>query len=406
MNVQSSLAGSPASLSLEAVPQTPLLGFVQSCSPRSGVRAIRAAAIIGLSFFMGSAFGAAGDIVASIEPVGVTNVTYSSSTSCTTIGALCTNIAFLISVGNVGGNTINNISYTVKASATDTAESVALDLAKAPLPAGCSPTTNVGEFTCSLGQLKAGKAIASYVVFWKAPVKAVNQISDEPGTDKVSATISGVYAEQSDGATGNPNSTFASTNLTEVVLGTANTLEVKSAVSKLTGASLFTGVGAIATETDPWTTTVIVPMGYIPAVAGATYTSAIIAESENASTLSSDLLTSNSTDLTIPGSSPPGSSLKIILRRDSRTIANGAKISNAQVYYTGTHDPAPIAYPYNVLSCSDTSLGPLPKPGIPCIDRTKSKVYTKKEAQALGNPEWEADWELWLNASDNGLYRN
>jgi hypothetical protein len=91
--------------------------------------------------------------------------------------------------------------------------------------------------------------------------------------------------------------------------------------------------------------------------------------------------------------------LKIWLVRDASTIAKGAKISSAKIYYTGSNPPSLGFYPYQVLPCTDTSYGPLPMPGIPCI---KSRTeFTKKTAPT---PDWVGDWQFEIWAKDNGKY--
>src|SRR5205823_5757981 len=128
--------------------------------------------------FVSSALAGAGSLSATMTPLG-TNVTYSVASP-----VMDTYVGYAITFGNTGGNTINNISFTVTARATDGAESVALFNEAAYLPSVCSKTAP-SVFTCNVGQLKAGAAFPSFQVFYKAPVKVTNGTADDPGTDFV-----------------------------------------------------------------------------------------------------------------------------------------------------------------------------------------------------------------------------
>jgi hypothetical protein len=132
--------------------------------------------------------------------------------------------------------------------------------------------------------------------------------------------------------------------------------------------------------------------------AAPTFTTAQIEEASGVP-LAPNLLDSSITTLSIPGSFQK---LVITLRRDASTLIKGAKIASARVYYDNPTTPAPgVTYPYEVLPCTDTSFGVLPKPGLPCINRRTE--YTRKNAPT---PDWEDDWEFEIFARDNGRYVN
>ena len=82
------------------------------------------------------------------------------------------------------------------------------------------------------------------------------------------------------------------------------------------------------------------------------------------------------TTLTIPGSFQK---LIITLRRDASTLAKGAKIASARLYYNA--NPTATLPGDEVLPCTDTTHGTLPQLGIPCINRRTE--FTKKLPPAL-----------------------
>jgi len=358
------------------------------------MRILKALTILGLaSAWTSSALAGAGTVNTAVTSLQE-NTTYSSGGS----KPLTTYVAYTVTISNDGGNTVNNIYFTARTSVTDAAEKAIFSSADG---ASCV-TTNADKtaIQCTIGnrQLKAGQATPVVALFFLAPTKVTNGTADDEGTDKVSLTGQTLYAETTGGPTSPPqNSVKDWVPPADVVLGTNNPTLVRSAVPK-TGATLFTGDGAAATggaNGDKWTSTVVIP-------ATATYTIAEIEELPPGLPLASNLLDSNTTKLTIPGSF---AKLVITLRRDVSTIANGAKISSAIIYYTEpAHPDSRINYTglgFVVPPCSDTTYGPLPQPGIPCISgRTE---YTKKNAPTA---DWVGDWEFQIQASDNGRYTN
>lgn len=334
------------------------------------------------------AFAGAGLVTTTVTPLQ-TNVSYSVAATGSA-PALQTYIGYLVTVANAAGNTntINNLRFTGTAAATDPAETVSYVSTEGwPCVAGSGGQS----VECAIGQLRAGQSV-SFAIFFKAPQKVVNTVADGVDEDKVSFSGVTYYAEGLGGLDNSvPQNSTSPFTAPWVTLGTNSPTLVKSAVQKA-GGQLYTGSGAAATATDTWTTTVSVP-------ATAAYTTAEIAESSVPLPLAPNLLDQSSTDLTIPGSF---AKLVILLRRDASTIVKGAKIASARLLYSNPTTPAAgVTYPYEVLACTDTTYGPLPQPGIPCIARRTE--YTKKTAPT---PDWEGDWEFEVWALDNGRYTN
>jgi hypothetical protein len=359
-----------------------------------------------LALLLGGASQTLAGTVGAFEFSNVTaispQVTYSKPAE-----SLTTYVAFQVGSGgfllkNTSGNTLNDITITFTARVTDGAETLQLfDPATylAGLPAGCSYGTGAANplvITCRLRQYKAGDSFPPFNVFYEAPAKVIQGVADADGTDLVKLDIRVVYAEGTNGGNPRPNSVIdvPMPDANAAVLGTENPLLVKSALPN-SQSTLFTGVGiaqlgAVATATDPWTTTVVIPANFSAPTGN--YTVATIAEALSDVPLASNLFTKESTQLTIPGSF---SSLRILLRRDVSTIAPKAKIDSARVYYSPNTTGTDLGT--ELFACTPAG----PAPGVPCI---KSRTeYTKRNAPS---PAWEGDWEFEVLALDNGRYAN
>jgi hypothetical protein len=334
-----------------------------------------------------SARAGAGEVITTVTPLQ-TNVTYAAAASG---GApeLTTYVGYAVTVGNAPGNsnTINKFRFTGTTAVTDAAEQAVFSASDG---LACVASNGGTSIECAIGTLRAGQSV-SFAVFFKAPQKATNGVADGAGTDFVNFSGTTFYAEGTGGVpVSTPDNSAKPWAAAPVELGTNNPTFVKSAVQKI-GGSLFTGSGAAASPADTWTTSVVVP-------ASASYTTAQIEETTDVP-LAANLLDRSITTLTIPGSF---AKLVITLRRDASTIVKGAKIASARLYYDSPTTPAPgVVYPYEVLPCTDTTHGTLPKPGIPCISRRTE--YTKKNAPT---PDFEGDWEFEVFALDNGRYVN
>jgi hypothetical protein len=226
---------------------------------------------------------------------------------------------------------------------------------------------------CSIGQLRGGGGSSSFVVIFQAPTEGAS----------VDFAWTNYYSE---GSNDNGAHTDTNSGTTSTTLGTPIATELKTYVPP-TGGTFFTGSTGVATLSDTWTTTVNVPSS----------AKAEVIESTLPSTCAPNLLTCEVSTLTIPGIFPK---LIIKLRRDASTIAKSAKISSARIHYSNPTTPDPrITYPYELLPCTDTTWGPLPQVGIPCLN--KRTEYTKRTAPT---PDWEGDWEFEIWALDNGKY--
>jgi hypothetical protein len=363
-------------------------------------------ALVGLCAAQG-AFAAAG-ITATDVAARSTTVTYSRPADPPRIAALTTYVAYSVTVRNTSGNTINNVVLEGTAVVAEPLEVLTFSSADG---ASCTATGpgNPVRISCSLGQLRANASVP-FTIFFIAPIQNGATTPDYVGFYGRVITAEGANKGNSPNdsvdfwplpANSQTPRACAGPSLENpdvpqpcvgVDLGTPQLSSVKSAVPK-SGGTVFTGEGAVATTVDPWTTTIVIP-------ASGSITTADVFETINPSAIAPDLLNLSSSALTIPGEF---AKLVITLRRDVSTLAKGAKISSAKIYYNNPSHPDPrINYDglgYLVLPCSDTTWGALPQLGIPCL--FKRTAYTKRTAPT---PDWEGDWEFIIYALDNGKY--
>lgn len=206
---------------------------------------------VALAGFGPSAIGAAGEwgpdvVVTPLQP----NVTYSEAAPVLNTYAGFTVTGF----GNIGINTINDVTVIFEARVTDTAETFSLhqpDVYLAGLPKTCSwPTvaSNPVTITCEIKQLKSGETFPGFTVFYNVPTKMTNGVADDPTADYISTKYTILYAEQlNDCSNGCANSRKEQMFPDQVLLGTSNPVDVRSGVPQ-NGARLFTGTGVPKNE--------------------------------------------------------------------------------------------------------------------------------------------------------------
>ena len=347
------------------------------------MRILKALTILGLAAgWTSGALAGAGSINATMTPLG-TNVTYSIASP-----VMDTYIGYAFTLGNTGGNTINNISFTVTARATDGAESVVLFNESQYLPSACAKTAP-SVFTCSVGQLKAGQAFPNFQVFYKAPVKVDgNGTADADHSDFVDLHMQVVYAEQLGGVPNSPpqNSVgdFDTSPAGSVELGTSNPDHIKSNVPK-SGASLYTGSGGIPTSGNKSTM-----LAKVPTLGGAqTSTTADLQITRVTDTGDADCMTQGhflecpTYSVTVPGTF---SFLTTTYRIDASSLKmTPNKILNSVV----------IKYSDPVASIPETIVGACPAKntprgdGIPCINNQQCYKNNAQPATIAGDCEWE-----------------
>lgn len=334
------------------------------------------------------ALAGAGELSTVVTPL-TSAVTYSlPAQAAPARPALDTYVGYLVSIANVGGNTINGVRFIGTTTVTDVDEQALFSSVEG---ASCSVGTDGRTIECAVGQLKAGASFPTFAVFFKAPVKdPLTPLPDGApancaATDCVVFSGTTVYAE---GNGGEPNSTPDNSikpwATAPVTLGTANPTLVKTAVQK-NGGVLYTGSGGVSTGTDPFATSVNVP-------SSASYTTAEIQETPDGVNCTNNFSACFRADITIPGSFSPY--LTIVLRQDASTILRGTKIDSVLVQYSGANGT------FFVGDCASPTT---PRSdGLPCV--AKRTYYRNK-----GVPGWtidlDGDFEWILITPHNGSYK-
>lgn len=359
-----------------------------------------------LAVCAGSAMAGAGTLSIVVTPLS-SQVTYSKAASTSPVRpALATTVGYTVAIANTGGNTINDIRFTGTVVATDPSEASSFLSAD-----GATCTATGSTVSCSITQLKAYQAAPTFAVFFSAPIK--NPAGTLPSGDTANCTATDClafngslyYAEQDNG--GNPLGNSLITwpqqgpNLPAaiyVALGTFNINNVKSAVPK-SGGTYFTGDGGITTAGDQFTTTIVVPAGFVVQSGTTTtsYTTAEILETTNTVLSDSNCVNFTAcqkTVVTIPFTtfSPY---LQIVLRLDASYIPHGLNINSINLHY------------YDDSSTTSTLIQPCASPttpnsnGKPCI---ATRVYYKNRSVPGWTADLDGDFEWTLINTKNGGY--
>ena len=301
--------------------------------------------------------------------------------------------AYLFSVTN---GTPANLNFVTVTATTDpkigsTAVSAVIDqvinLADGVDPS-CTPDplTNVTTtVTCSPGTLAPGKKL-NFVVVIKSPTAG--------GVTELNWKFTASEGNSTNGCC--DESGTATTTLVDATTSESAKEHVQSFVKASTVSTLFTGNGGVATQSDPWTTTVQVPVFTF-----AKYVTADVTESVVDSSCSPVSTKCKRSAITIPTNlGDTFDSLLITFQQHPSIIKKGSKIENWVISYS--KNPGDINFPFiPVQKCSLTAtLGPVS--GTPCIDSCKE--YTRKSDP--NSPELWGIFQCTARASDNGSWEN
>jgi hypothetical protein len=166
------------------------------------------------------------------------------------------------------------------------------------------------------------------------------------------------------------------------------------------GATLFTGINAVTTASDPLTTTLTV------SPADATAITASIEEDDNGGNSCSPNVQCLGSTLSVlkhetltkaavgAGLTSP---LVIVLRRDAKTFKKGFKLSNLVIFYQPVPSIGGGGNP--VRSCFVNGIYTPPTADTPCI--RERKEYTRQTAPT---PALVGDVEILIEANDNGRF--
>lgn len=339
---------------------------------------LRSARIVAVAALVTATVALAGEIDGTVNPV--------QPSVSLSIGGSQPVASYSVTLTNTSGSSALNAARLVGTTTVSGGSTAAKAVFKSST-SSCT-VTNVDQTSidCNVGALPLG-ASKTFTVTFTAPTSGTN--------------IAFAWQAVFDNGTppGNSNGDAGTTN---VGLDPIDSSAVTSDVPKDVAVTFFTGSG-IATEEDPWVTRVKAP-------STSQSSTASVVEEVAAITCAPDLLTCNTSKLTIPGITfcnaldtgfVLSQCLEIALLRDASTISKGAKIDSARVYYRKLETDAF----QEVLPCTNTDYGKLPQPGRPCEDRTQRLAFPKKNTPktpvAAG---FESDWRFMIYAVDNGKY--
>ena len=350
--------------------------------------------------------------------ITVTAERQAETTSYTGLGSL-NFVSYKVTVANVGGNVVNNVSVratsrVLQSGATDMLPIVtappaagdwpAADPVLAPFNSSTSPACDGGTGTeanvvnCTVGQLRAAgqaSSSATFVVWFASPTRT----AAPPAEEKINLQWAASYSDASGGQRIDADAGIADLPTSIDPYGRL-TNEFKSAVPP-GGATLSTGSlngDGLPTLEDPWTTTVVLP-GAVSAFQQARGTERFDGILE-----SSDLIDRRIVELVIPDTNYFPNKIVITLRRDFSKIRKGSKISNSVIYYTktiateGNDVPLPTDR-VEVLFCTSGRVKESP----PCIS---PGGRTATPARKVVNGKSEGYWQWVIEAFENGRYIN
>ena len=349
--------------------------------------------------------------------IDVTAVRQAEATSYTGLGSL-NFVSYTLTIKNVGGNVVNNISLratsrVLPASASDTDPNAVepndwpASTLLAPYNSSnstlCAPGTGLNVENCTVGQLRAAGQLgssASFMVWFASPTRTLD--NPPSGLEEINLQWAATYSDSSGGQRIDAGAGIADFP-TSIDLFGQLTNEFKSAVPP-GGATLSTGSlngDGLPTPEDPWTTTAVLP----GAVFG--FQQARGTERTDGILESSDLIDRRVVELVIPGTNYAPNRIVITLRRDFSTIRKGSKISNSVIYYTKTiiGDPSQQVDREPVLFCTS-----VPANG-PYIDATNVarpciRSRTATPARKVVTGKSEGYWQWVIEAFENGRYIN
>jgi hypothetical protein len=320
----------------------------------------------------------AGELDGTVSPV-LTSVSLS-------IGGSEPAASYTVTLENTSNSGALNVTRLVGTTSVTGGASGAKAVFKSATGASCT-VTNIDKTSidCNAGGLAQG-ALKTFTVTFTAPTSGAN--------------IAFAWTAVFDNGTP-PGNSNGDAGTTYIGLDPIDIEKVTSDIPLNVAVTFFTGNG-VATAADPWVTIVKVPS------TGQT-AKATVLEDSSVSQCAPDLLDCRTSTLTIDGITfgdtgerPLSVFLEVTLRRDATTIAKGAKIDTAVLYYK--HDPEVVGLGVPIASCADTSL---PKLETPCEDLTKRKAYPKRNTgKTPVGAGFEADWEFVIYLHDNGRITN
>jgi hypothetical protein len=397
-------------------------GHGAASSPRgSALRIIRRLAsttfCVALMAGSNAALAANANFAVTVTPVAAS----ASNPAAVSVGrnGMTTYAAYQVSITNNSGNTSNAIRFSASTdvvgdltanggNAGALAPYVETDSTFIPATA-CQPTATGVQ--CNFAQMKDGDQ-ESFVLIFAAPKLGD---ADHWAFDPINPSISNITLSwgldySSGGSSGSASSAYCTVGTTTTPINPCGGSATTNLVTTLTddilsrfvtyipsfGGIFFTGNGAsvlppIGTDLLPTAATKItVPPGQNLTTAQADLTVVL-------GGLSGDTTTTNTVVMQVPNNNQLfGSYATIELRRDSSTIAKGAKIANSAVLYSHDDAGTPTTLNHCPASGDPSSFSP------PVCVVWPPTEFTKKTAPT---PDDIGDWLFILHALENGIAR-
>jgi hypothetical protein len=341
------------------------------------MRNLKSAVVVAFAALVSATSAFAGELDGTVSPV-LDPVSLS-------IGGSEPAASYTVTLTNISNSSALNVTRLLGTTSVTGGASGAKAVFKSADGAICTVTNaDNTSIDCNAGGLAQG-ASKTFTITFTAPTS---------GTD-ITFTWQAVFDNGSA-----PGYSNGDAGTTDIGLDPIDTAKVVSNIPSNVAVTFFTGTG-IATPTDPW-------VSILRAPSTTQSVTATVVEGVSLSQCSADLLDCRTTTMTIPstfgvaGTRPLSQFLEVTILRDASTIAKGAKIDAATLYYK--HDPDAPGFGNPVQSCTDLTL---PKAGVPCEDRTQRKEYPRKNTPKTPvSPGYESDWRFIIYLQDNGRITN
>jgi hypothetical protein len=318
--------------------------------------------------------------------------------------ALTAYVGYLVSVQNVGGNTLNKVRFegtALAALGTNLRPVAFAPSTGSPCQAGTTPVTVV----CELGQLRAGSAPVEFVVFFVSPL-ALTPLPPPTSPEQLQLQGKTYFAEGTNDASDLPNDVAPSVpELSAVALGTNSPVRVKSGVRK-NGGSIFTGTGA------PDSVDSFASLLSVPALPNLNYGVAELVESKPALTgpdacppgapncldiVDVNVLDKDGGDVLrfTATSNPETQYLLITLRRDASVFTGSAR--NITVYYQSV-----VGGNWEIVPPCAQVPDPLVFPNVDRCVYGQPRVFKRNDPEVRANASLLGDAEVRILAKENG----
>jgi hypothetical protein len=325
--------------------------------------------------------------------------------------ALTTYVGYLVSITNLGTNTLNSVYFTGASSIDGTRKAIFTPSDGSPCVQGATNT----DVRCNFGQVRSQQTL-EFVVFFETPLAPESPPSSP---ERVSFSGTTFFAE---GTTDNPDApnSRSDSNTESVTLGTNNPTRVRTGVRK-PGGGLFTGNGAPTAESVAATFASLLTVPALPGTSSYGYAELCESRPNSPSAECSPLPAGapacplnisclDYVDVTVTDkeggsklrftpaavTNAPTQYLFISLLRDS-SVFKGS-VNNARIFYLVEGDNPTWV---EVFDCDKSAVDPLASVDRCIWDR---RVYKNSDPEVKANPALAGDAAIGVIAKENGKF--